>query len=55
MLIVERIEHGNATTPGNGFAEPDKFIPVKFIGPSEAVDDLGDRLLVSGWRSLWAS
>jgi len=43
IFIIKQINDGNSADPGNGFAEPDQFISVEFIGPAKAVNDFGHR------------
>jgi len=35
--------------------EVDQFLPVELVDSLEIMDEFGDRLTISGWRSLWAN
>lgn len=43
-MRIERIDNLNVADTGDGTAEADELIAVKFIGPAEAVDELSDGL-----------
>ena len=55
-IVLDRwIGDALPTAPGNGLTEVDQILPVELVDSLEIMDEFGDRLTISGWRSLWAN